>query len=167
MTDLLRELSQFRSASSNHELIAVSPVVVRRKVAFGECDPAGIVYTPRFADYIVETYFWFSAVASQDLGSSFEMPMRSLQIDFRSMLSYGAWFEMRCLVGDIRSRSFDLVIEARSIRQDIAFIGRLSPVAVDFDTRSAIAIPMQMRERLFAYRDAHAHLSVPVSSLEE
>ena len=28
--------------------------VVRRKVLFGECDPAGIVYTPRFADFSLE-----------------------------------------------------------------------------------------------------------------
>ena len=34
------------------QIISLQPFVVRRRIAFRDCDPAGIVYTPRFLDPI-------------------------------------------------------------------------------------------------------------------
>ncbi len=33
-------------------VLADTPFVVRRRVKWGECDPAGVVYTPSFSEYV-------------------------------------------------------------------------------------------------------------------
>ena len=34
-------------------LLSERPLTVRRRVRWGECDPAGVVYTATFADYAI------------------------------------------------------------------------------------------------------------------
>ena len=44
-------------------------LVEKRTILFGECDPAGILYTPRICEYIVEGALRF---LSTSLGEPFE-----------------------------------------------------------------------------------------------
>ena len=53
-----RELD-FSNLDYSEQMISTLPVVVRRRVKFGECDPAGVVYTPIFSEYTLSTYQWF------------------------------------------------------------------------------------------------------------
>jgi acyl-CoA thioester hydrolase len=144
-------------------LVAVAPITVRRRVAFGDCDPAGVVYTPRFADYLISAFHWFMAVllqgAEPEGPQDMATPMRGLELDFRRMLASGDWFEMRCYVTAVRTRTFDLRIEAVDASGQVAFVGRLTPIALDRTAGAAISLPPQLRRRLARYQAAYGPAS--------
>ena len=41
------------------KLVSRQPVIVHRRILWGDCDPAGVVYTPRFGDYFTSARDWF------------------------------------------------------------------------------------------------------------
>ena len=137
---------------SNEELISPAPVIVRKRVAFGDCDPAGVVYTPRFADYLVMAHSWLKEIILPPL--PFDLPMRGITIDFQSMLRVGDRFDMRCEIEEIRSRTFDIVIRATTLDGQPTFSGKLTPIAYDRARRSALPLPDEVRQRLLEYREA-------------
>src|SRR5439155_20898499 len=38
---------------STEQVIGTTPVVIRRRVKWGDCDPAGVVYTVTFGEYVI------------------------------------------------------------------------------------------------------------------
>ncbi len=157
ISDFPARLEDLTFETAQDALIAVRPVTVRRRVAFGDCDPAGIVYTPRFADYLIGAFHWFMAVlldgAEGEGMRSVETPMRGLDLDFRRMLASGDWFDMRCYVTEVRTRTFDLRVEARDVSGEIAFVGRLTPIALNKAAGVAVTLPPILAQRLEHYRD--------------
>lgn len=142
-------------------LVCRVPVTVRRCVLWGECDPAQVVYTPRFADYLVAAFGWFTrtvinaeAPTLSDLGLG--TPAKGLELDFHRTLRPEQWFEMTVLLGAVRTRSFDLLVTARNDDGALVFEGRVSPILIERATFKSAAIPDVIRERLEAYRAAVA-----------
>lgn len=135
------------------------PLSFRRRIKWGECDPAGVVYTPRFADYVVEAYQDFLAhmlegplqekLVEHDLGT----PAKQLNILFTRSLWPDQTIDLRVRVSDVRQRSFDVVVNAIDADGAEAFSGVLGVVCVHHGVRQARAIPPVLRERLCAYRD--------------
>ena len=78
-----------------------SPFMTRRKVRFGHCDPAGIVYYPRYFEMInsvVED--WFAEVVGQDfnqlhvtLGTG--VPTAAIETHFHAPSRLGEWLDFR------------------------------------------------------------------------
>lgn len=116
------------------ELVDLAPLVIRRRVLFGECDPAGVVYTPRFADYLRSAHLWTVRVLGG--GADICFPVRGLELDFRRSLAPGDVFDMTCSIGLVRSRSYDLLVRA-TVDEDVVFLGGISPIAVDPASRRA------------------------------
>jgi 4-hydroxybenzoyl-CoA thioesterase len=142
---------------STNALVGVAPVMIRRQVDFGECDPKGIVYTPRFSDYLLAAFNWFMIVMLHDVGRAAiaeATPMRGLELDFRRMLFPGDWFTMTCYVTAIRVRTYDLAIRASNDDGEIAFLGRLSPIATDRATGASAVLPALLAQRLRAYQES-------------
>ncbi|MCB1394958.1 MAG: acyl-CoA thioesterase [Rhodobacter sp.] len=144
------------------EIRGTAPLVIRRTVRWGDCDPAGIVYTPRFLDFAVSAYEGFLGQmlggdlhhAKRALGVDF--PVRGVELDFRAPLAVEDRFDMVLQVGEIRSRSFDLHIAARRADDGRpAFRARLSPVVVDLTSRQAVPLPSPLQHRAAAYARAH------------
>ncbi|PVX85653.1 acyl-CoA thioesterase [Paraburkholderia unamae] len=107
------------SASTPIEyLLGERPLTVRRRVKWGECDPAGVVYTATFADYVIsaaellyEALFGTSPQqAKEELG--FGTPSRALSFDFVRSLRPDEAFDMTVRVADVRSRTYVLDIAA-------------------------------------------------------
>lgn len=135
-------------------LVSRRPVVVRRQVQWGECDPAGVVYTPRFADYLVAAYLWFvrcelSDVGLTDLGIG--TPMKAMRLEFHRMLAADDWFEMCVRVSGVRTRTFDLEVEGAADDGRLCFAGLITPIMFDNQSRVGVAIPEAARARLVAY----------------
>lgn len=144
----------------SEKMISTRPVIVRRRVKFGECDPAGVVYTPVFSEFSLSAYHWFvSALLGGPMFQEmkrvgFDSPIKALTFEFRNMLEVEQVFDMTCLVTDIRNRTFDVEITGRSTTEtphDI-FIARLTPIMVSRIERRSIEIPSELRERLESYR---------------
>ena len=45
-------------------VVSKQPFTVRRRVRFGDCDPAGVVYTVQFSEYVVSAMDLFSPACS-------------------------------------------------------------------------------------------------------
>lgn len=135
------------------------PVTVRRRVRWGDCDPAGVVYTPRFAEYVVAAFHTFLEVllgaplsrqlATLDLGT----PAKALSFEFKRSLWPDQEFITTARVADIRNRTFDLLFDARDTDGQEVFLARFTAICVYTGRREARPIPAQLREKLEAYRD--------------
>ncbi len=141
-------------------LICEAPIVMRRRVQWSECDPAQVVYSGRFLDYSFAAYAWFQrrvlnhgeSLASLGLGT----PMKAVSLVFHKMLRPEDWFEVTLRLETIRTRSFDMRVEARMEGGDLSFEGKISPVFVDDKSKASQPIPPQFRAKLEAYQTGSA-----------
>ena len=143
------------------QVVAATPLRVRRRVKWGECDPAGVVYTARFSDYVISAFELFmrqlfgGGFQSAKEAHGFGTPCKALSFEFLSSLRPDEEFEMTVRVSEIRSRTFDLDIHGRDLGGKDVFRARITPITIRPGDRSrAIELPAILRERLEAYRSA-------------
>jgi acyl-CoA thioesterase FadM len=134
-------------------LLSREPIIVRRRVQWGECDPAGVVYTPRFADYMASAFMWFMrivlwpALADETLRT----PVKALSLEFHKTLKPEELFDMTVLVCGVRNRTFDLCIRGTGIEGDDRFTGKITPIIIKRDTFTSIELPSGAKELLLRY----------------
>ncbi|RZL95683.1 MAG: thioesterase [Variovorax sp.] len=139
------------------------PLVIRRRVKWGECDPAGVVYTVTFSEYVISAAELFYGAlfdttpqrAKREQG--FGTPSRALSFDFQCSLRPDDEFDMTVTVADIHSRTYVLDITGRTPQGEVVFVAKLTPVCVARDERRSIEIPDSFRQALQRYRDACAN----------
>jgi acyl-CoA thioesterase FadM len=123
--------------------------VVERQVRWGECDPAGIVYTPNFVDYAVDTarMFW-RAVAWRDFGSSdgcgLELPAKHLTSTFHAALACDDHFSLRAEIVRVGKSSFDVRVRGSRETKPV-FETTITFVSVVGEPRRALALPEAIR----------------------
>lgn len=145
---------------ATEQVVSTVPLVVRRRVKWGECDPAGVVYTPAFAEYVMSAaeLFYGSLFDTTPQrareAQGFDSPTRALSFDFQRSLEPDEDFEMTVTVADIRQRTYVLDVTARSGDGEILFIGRVTPVCISRSERRSTEIPPLFRQALERYRDA-------------
>ncbi|MFN3347451.1 acyl-CoA thioesterase [Pseudorhodoplanes sp.] len=145
----------------SEKLISTRPVMVRRRVKFGECDPAGVVYTPNFSEFALSAYQWFiSTLLGEPMFGAmrrldFDSPIKALSFEFVNMLQVEQVFDMTCLVTDIRHRTFDVEVTGRSIDDTphSLFVARITPIMLSRLERRSIEIPKMLRAQLEYYRE--------------
>jgi len=145
------------------KLVSRQPVIVHRRILWGDCDPAGVVYTPRFGDYFTSARDWFmragidvrEPVRAETAGISF--PMRALAYDFQSFLTADDVIEMTVLVTAISRRSFTLKVAGTTLpTRKSVFFATGTQVCFDHGKRAAIAIPEQIVASLTSYQKTQA-----------
>jgi acyl-CoA thioester hydrolase len=157
--------SSLLDGRTSERLISICPVIVRRRVLWGECDPAKVVYTPRFADYLAAAYGWFSRTILDealviDGEVRFATPMKALSLEFHHVLRPNDLFDMTVMLVDIRTRTFDLEIRAHSLDGEPRFTGRLSPIIVRTADFRSTELPDAARQALADYqRDCSAEVA--------
>jgi acyl-CoA thioester hydrolase len=135
-------------------LLSESPFVVRRRVKWGECDPAGVVYTVNFSEYVISianrfySYLLGSPTETAKDTSGFGTPVKALSMIFNRSLRPDECFDVSVSVGDVRERSFDLLMEATTEGGQSVFSAKLSPICIERRERRSIPIPPKFRERL-------------------
>jgi len=145
------------------KLVARRPVIVHRRILWGDCDPAGVVYTPRFGDYFTSARDWFLRAgiglheeARPEFGG-IGFPMRALAYDFQSFLTADDVIEMTVLITAISRRTFTLKVVATALpARKTAFFATGTQVCFDRTKRAAIAIPEEIAAALEDYQNAQA-----------
>lgn len=152
---------------STEYVVSEQPFVVRRQVRWGECDPAGVVYTATFSDYVISIAELFygslfggtpQAVKNRH---GFGTPTRALTFDFRRSLWPDDAFDVTVEVAEVRTRTFTLLMTARKAHNDIAFIARLTPICIQRGARESIEMPSILRAALEQYRTRSEHADAP------
>ncbi len=125
----------------------------RRRILFGDCDPGGIIYTPRVSHFVVEASLEF---LSDLLGGPaerrmFEMgiapPARELNIEFLKPMSWDDEREVTVQVKTVTERSFSLLLTG-VVAAATAFTATLSLVCISTETFKPTRIPDGLRSAL-------------------
>lgn len=126
------------------------PVTVR----FGDCDPAGIVFYPRYFEMfnnLVEEW------CAHGLGTSFRelvmergigLPTVSIQTDFVATSTLGDNLSAQLSVLKVGSSSLTLMVRLLGAGGDERVRARMVLVLMDMKKACAIRIPDLMRERI-------------------
>lgn len=141
--------------------VHVHPVEVR----FGDCDPAGIVYFPRFFALFhdaMET--WFAArlglaYAELVVGRKLGFPAVHTGADFRAPCALGDAIAVELRVARLGRSTIDLRYAVRGAAGDLRVEGATTCVVMDLDPaspnfRRAVAIPEDLRRALEAFMAA-------------
>ncbi len=136
------------------------PFRIRRRVKWGETDPAGIVYTPRFLDYVLEAAeAWFEAVVGIDwlrlnMERGMGSPMVHTGIDYHSPLAAGETFDVTVTLEHIGRAAYTLEVAGHKPDGTHCFQAKAVAVIIDRAAMKSIAMPDEFRERMEAYQDA-------------
>ncbi len=147
--------------TSTEYVVSERPFVVRRRVKWGDCDPAGVVYTVTFGEYVLSAaelfYGYLFDGTPQRIKDEhgFGTPTRALSFDFQASLWPDEEFDMRVTVHEVRTRTYTLHIHG-SARGKPAFDAVLTPICVARGERRAIEVPDALRTRLLSYQEACA-----------
>lgn len=137
-----------------------APIRVACRVRFGDCDPAGIVFTPRYGQYVFEAAeVWLEQVMGLSVHQQLRKgeigtPVRSLTTDLVKSLRPGEHFTSEVHVEAVGRTSFRLLVIGRRGDGALCFVGRMTCVTTSPDHRSAIPLTPLYQERLDAYRAA-------------
>jgi 4-hydroxybenzoyl-CoA thioesterase len=146
-------------------VLADSPFRMARRVRWGECDPAGIVYTACFTDYVISAAELFmEALFDRPTAETrrllaFGSPANSLQLTFHRPLFPDEVFVMEVSVHGIATRGFTLALVANSETGDAVFEAFLGITTISLSERRSITVPSELRSKLAASQaaDASAH----------
>lgn len=135
-------------------VVSRHPLVVRKRVRWADCDPAGVVYTGKFTEYLlIATGYFFAELGN---GQYFEWiktlqvdtPCKGMDLTFHGALWPEDEFDMHCSVSNIREHSYDILVEASQTDGRRIFTGRFSPICISREVRQRVPIPAPMRTLL-------------------
>ena len=141
-----------------------APVVYRRRVQWGEGDPAHIVYTPRFLDFVMEALEeWWRGVVGVDwyrLNMDLHMgaPVVHVELDFSASVKPGDLLHLTVLVERLGRASVTFVVDARLEDGSDRFRSRVIVSMVDNRRMQAMPVPPEFRERIERYASACARV---------
>jgi 4-hydroxybenzoyl-CoA thioesterase len=138
---------------STESVITIFPFTIRRHVRFGDCDPAGVVYTVRFSDYAVSAMDLFLShiLSGPNLEQipDVQTPIKALSFVFSAPLRPNDEFDMAVTVREIRTRTFDLALVATLPSGTVAFEALLTPICVTTGgDRRSLPIPARLQTLL-------------------
>ena len=133
---------------------AVMPFITTRTVVFGDCDPAGIVYTPRIAYFVIEAIHEFLSdrLGGEGLRKVFAMgilpPARALSIEFLSPMTWDEVISIEVGSEAPGTTSFGFVVEGRQASGEVTFRASMTQVCIDPASKQPIALPEALRQAL-------------------
>lgn len=131
-----------------------TPFVIHRRVRFGDCDPGGVLYTPRIGYFVVEAVLDFLAFR---LGGPAERrimemgilpPARALSVEFLRPMAWDDELEIQVTVKDIRTHAIAFGVVG-SVAGERTFTGELTQVCVSAESRRPVEVPEELRRVLF------------------
>ncbi|MEM1111222.1 MAG: thioesterase family protein [Pseudomonadota bacterium] len=136
-------------------VVSTQPYIVRRRVAFRDCDPAGIVYTPRFLDPIATSageLFMAELVGvfgqRDEPLKGVDFPAKALSMVFHSPARHGDILDLHVGCARIGNTSFDTRVDAFSTEGQAVFTCTMTVVCIDPGVYQSCPIPDYMREKL-------------------
>lgn len=127
--------------------------VVRRRVRFGDCDPGGVLYTPRIGYFVVEAVLDFltdrlaGPAERRILDLGILPPARALSIEFLKPMAWDDELEIHVGVKELRTHAISFSVIGY-LAGEKAFLAELTQVCVSPQTRQPVAIPAALRQAL-------------------
>ena len=133
------------------------PFEIKKTIRFAQCDPAGIVFYPRYAEMcneVVEDWFASMGISFARFHEELRLglPAVRLEIEFLQPSRLSETVDFRLSVVDIGNSSLSLLIAAFKDGETRIRI-RLKTVMISMETMPPILIDDVWRERFAAYLD--------------
>lgn len=132
-----------------------------KNIRFSHCDPAGIVFYPRYAELCNEVVEdWFREALAVDFNSLHEthrlgIPAVKLEVEYHAPSVYGEVLDYTLAVAELGNSSMVLTVNSQCRGQARVSI-RLKVVLMDMDTRRPVPIDGLWREKFSRYQEAAA-----------
>lgn len=136
------------------------PMAYRRRIAWGDCDPAGIIYTPRVLDIAMETLErWYVDVLNApwyELNHDMKMgsPTVRCEIDFIAAPKPDEEIASSIEVEAVGNSSATYVVTGRDGDGHPYFRCKIVSCFIKRPEFTAAPIPNDIRKRMEIYRDA-------------
>jgi 4-hydroxybenzoyl-CoA thioesterase len=129
------------------------------RVAWGDCDPAGILYTPRVFDYCNETLEgWYRDILGsawmQMIASGTGSPMVHVECDFIRPMAPDLELTVAVRIERLGASSITFLMDGDGPDGAAHFRAKYVVCITDFTAAKAMAIPAALRERAEAYEQA-------------
>jgi len=129
---------------------------IRRRVSWGDCDPAGILYTPRVFDYCTQVIeCWYAEVIEADWMSMVRekrgSPTVHASCDYIKPMTPGLDLAVTLRIDTLGSASITFRLEGEDDKGKIYFRAKYVSCIIDFAHDRAIRIPADWRARMEAY----------------
>jgi acyl-CoA thioesterase FadM len=139
-------------------IVSKLPFVLRRRVRWSECDPAGVVFAGQFSIYTynaIEVFLdqifdkpWLDA--ARELGV--DTPSKAVSLVFRRALWPSEVFDMVVTVKEVRTSTMVFELHASTEAGEPVYDAEITMIAIKWNPRRAVPVPDAMRERLMAQR---------------
>ncbi|OXR50136.1 4-hydroxybenzoyl-CoA thioesterase [Pusillimonas sp. T2] len=132
------------------------------EIGFKHCDPAGIVFYPRYAEMLHDTVeHWFNhglKIGFNYLHTTRNMgiPMVNLQVDFRIPSRLGDILDSRLVVKKLGRSSMQMLVRICGPDNDVRVEGRLTVVFASLGKISSVEIPEDFKALILPYVDDSA-----------
>lgn len=140
--------------NESFEIVASDlPFVVRRVARWSDCDPAGVVYAGNYPEYLMGAVFHFVRSVrggpGRDVAPEVGLPCKHLELTFENSVYPDDVLEIAVGVADIRTHTFDIVVDARLPDGRRAFKGMFSAICILADgPREKVRLPDVLRRAL-------------------
>ena len=130
------------------------PFVTTRKILFGDCDPAGIVYTPRISYFVIEAIHEFLShqLGGEGLRKVFDMgvmpPARALSIEFLAPMAWDDLIHVHVSSGPLGRTSFSFAVEGVGASGEACFRASMTQVCVCPESKQPVELPEALRRAL-------------------
>lgn len=125
-----------------------------RVILFGDCDPGGVIYSPRVAHFVVEAGLDFLShalggpAARQLFAMGILPPARALSIEFLYPMTWDEVIDIEVSVEKIGEHSFTLLVGATNADGNGTFRGSITQVTISPETRRPVPLPPELRDAL-------------------
>lgn len=130
------------------------PFKTTRTILFGDCDPAGVIYTPRVADFVVEAVHDFIAhllggpAVRQLFALGILPPARALTIEYLAPMVWDDVIDIEVSCEEPKTTSFTFLLVGRKSSGQVMFQSKFTQVCVSPDDKRPIPIPEALRRAL-------------------
>jgi acyl-CoA thioester hydrolase len=140
------------------EIVGDDPLTLSRTVGFGDCDPAGIVFTPNYGRFVFDAVeVWLRRAMGIDIhqqlkGDEIGTPVRALNVELLAPLRPAEVFQSAVWATHLGRSSFRLTVRGRTAAGAPSFVGEMACVATRRSARAVVPLPDAYRAAIEAYR---------------
>jgi len=129
------------------------------EIGFKHCDPAGIVFYPRYTEMLHDTVeHWFNhglkiGFYNLHMNHGMGIPMANLQVDFRIPSKLGDQLVSKLTVTKMGRSSMHMLVRLCDADNAVRVEGRLIVVFASLEQTRPTEIPQDFRELILPYLD--------------
>ena len=126
----------------------------KRTILFGDCDPAGIIFTPRVAYFVVEAVHEFLThiLGGPGIRRIFAMgvlpPARAMSIEFFSPMVWDDVIDVDVRCEEPKNTSFSFIVTGRNASDEDTFRSTFTQVCISPEDKRPTPVPDALRRAL-------------------